>query len=327
MVMVIVGEDVNETFEEAAQKIREWGVREESRNGPVLVAPFPVMTTTYEPTQRVHTNKSRDANPFFHLMECLWMLSGSNDATWLDRFVKNFSSRYGEHGGIMHGAYGHRWREHFGQDQLAEAISMLRADPTTRRVVIAMWDPRSDLGNDQSIRDFPCNTHMYPRVHNGRLDLTVCCRSNDIVWGAYGANAVHFSFVQEYMALSLGLEVGTLYQLSNTWHGYLETLDKMEDASNDYLYIDEKIEAMPIGDPAFMSMWLADLALFMYEPLGFHDFKNSWFAEVAQPVYLAHTYWRDGDRDEAIEYAAANIKASDWRYACLQWMKKRHAPE
>jgi thymidylate synthase len=54
------------------------------------------------------------------------------------------------------------------------------------------------------------------------LDLTVLCRSNDVVWGAYGANAVHFSVLQEYLAGRIGVDVGVMYQFSNNYHGYVD---------------------------------------------------------------------------------------------------------
>ncbi len=179
-----------------------------------LFAPYPGNDDNYNPMNRVSFNPKRDANPFFHLMEALWMLAGRNDATWLDQFVGDFSKRYSEEDGKMHGAYGFRWRKHFDiegggdgslsiPDQLDTAVKLLKVNPDNRRVVIAMWDPIADLG--QEYRDIPCNTHIYCRVrilgdvdftgdwsHEPVLDLTVCCRSNDAIWGAHGANAVHF---------------------------------------------------------------------------------------------------------------------------------------
>jgi hypothetical protein len=47
-----------------------------SRAGDVLVAPHPVMSVTSIPTERVLFDPARDANPFFHLFESLWMLAG-----------------------------------------------------------------------------------------------------------------------------------------------------------------------------------------------------------------------------------------------------------
>jgi hypothetical protein len=62
------------------------GVEEPSRNGPVRVSPYPVVTTYANPAERVLFSPMRDANPFFHLFEALWMLAGRNDLPWLVQF-------------------------------------------------------------------------------------------------------------------------------------------------------------------------------------------------------------------------------------------------
>ena len=120
---------------------------------------------------------------------------------------------------------------------------MLRENPEDRRVVLAMWDTAVDLDNPSS-KDLPCNTHIYfrvrPRLGFERierirsiagpgevstalfLDMTVCCRSNDMIWGCYGANAVHFSYLLEYVAAMSGYAVGTYTQISNSFHAYTE---------------------------------------------------------------------------------------------------------
>ena len=86
------------------------GIWQESRSGKVIEYPEPVMTTYKRPEERVLFYPSRDANPFFHLFEALWMLAGKNDLEYVSRFnsrMKDFS----DDGKILNGAYGHRWRE------------------------------------------------------------------------------------------------------------------------------------------------------------------------------------------------------------------------
>jgi thymidylate synthase len=214
---VIRARNVNGAYRQGIALLRRKGELQQSRAGEVLVVPNPVTTIYQRPMERVLFDPGRDANPFFHLGEALWMLAGRNDATWLNRFVKDFSSRFAEEDGHQHGAYGFRWRVHFemegggppsgwfcGPDQLETIIELLKRDPTDRRIVLTMWDPVADLAANK--KDIPCNTHAYLRVRQQVdpqsvglmpvLDITVCCRSNDAIWGAYGANAVHFSVLQ-----------------------------------------------------------------------------------------------------------------------------------
>lgn len=255
---VIVVRNVNHALPLGFDYLLNNGAREESRVGPVLVAPGPVTTVYVRPTERVLFSAVRDANPFFHLAESIWMLLGRADAGFLDHFVRDFGSRFAEEDGLIHGAYGRRWRNHFmdiaaaeasnlevGQmypamDQVAMIISELRDNPGSRQAVLAMWDPEVDLG--AVVRDKPCNTHVYFRVRGERgnidhgngnvgdfdnrvLDMTVCCRSNDIIMGAYGANAVHFSLLQEYVASMVGVGVGTYRQVSNNYHMYVRDVE------------------------------------------------------------------------------------------------------
>ena len=67
-----------------------------------------------------------------------------------------------------------------------------------------MWDAKQDLSHRNESKDLPCNTHVYFSIREGFLDMTVCNRSNDLIWGCCGANAVHMSFLQEYVATMWG---------------------------------------------------------------------------------------------------------------------------
>jgi len=259
----LVVRNVQEAYVRGLARLRQHGRWEDSRNGRALVLPEAMMTTYERPLERVLLDPGRDANPFFHLLESLWMLAGSRDVASLEPFNSGLKT-YSDDGVTYHGAYGYRWRRHFISfdpiaeeprqiDQLATAIELLRANPADRRVVISMWDPEADLG--QEGRDFPCNTHLYFRVrdvayrdppvtdqnsamHEERiargdnliLDMAVLCRSNDAIWGAYGANAVHFSVLLEFVAAACGFRVGRLTQLSWNFHAYEATLEKVGEA-------------------------------------------------------------------------------------------------
>jgi thymidylate synthase len=316
-VLVIDANNVNDAYEKAVYRMQDYGVREDSRNGPVIVSTAPVTTIYNRPTERVLFNTARRANPFFHFFECLWMMRGTDDAKWLDQFVGDFSSRYAEENGKMFGAYGYRWRNHFGYDQIAEVCSRLARDNKDRRVVIQMWDATCDLESSKHTKsgspakDVPCNTQLYPRIVDGRLDITVMCRSNDVVWGCYGANAVHFSFLQEYMAARIGVPVGRYYQISNNWHLYEAVESKFQS---------DNLEDYPGTYPIVQNWqtWDLDLSKFFVDPMG-ASYSNSFFLEVALPMWEAHRYHRQKRGDEAARWAKL-IRAADWRKAVLQYI-------
>jgi thymidylate synthase len=203
--------------------------RTESRNGPVLRFTVPVITSWICPDQRVSFWDKRDANPFFHYMESIWMLAGRDDVAFPAYFAKQIR-QFSDDGETLNGAYGYRWRFYFNEgvddadaDQLDEAIRQLKENPASRRVILQMWDPVCDpVSAANGSKDVPCNTEVMFDAVNGKLNMTVVCRSNDIIWGATGANAVHFSILHEYVTAAAGLRAGTYHQVSNNLHVYTE---------------------------------------------------------------------------------------------------------
>lgn len=224
--------DVNEALPRALSYLHAAGRTEPTRNGPAIVAPGPVATVYRYPRRRVLFDPVRDANPFFHLFESLWILEGRKDVAFLSLFNSRIA-QYSDDGISYHAAYGYRLRSGpHGQrglhafDQIAACCDMLRADPYSRRAVMQIWAATLDLG--MKSRDLPCNDMIMLRVREGEtlhpsgrvLDITVCNRSNDAIWGAYGANAVQFSVLQEYMAAHIGVGIGEYTQMSHNLHTY-----------------------------------------------------------------------------------------------------------
>ena len=80
---VIEASSPDDALAQGMRHLLERGVREPSRVGEVLVAPAPVATVYRYPRARVSFSPVRDANPFFHVMEALWMLAGRNDVAFL----------------------------------------------------------------------------------------------------------------------------------------------------------------------------------------------------------------------------------------------------
>lgn len=243
--MEIVNErNVNGALPAGLQLLLNKGYTRQSRNGEVLLIHGPVTTRYHEPCERVLFSASRDANPFFHLFESLWMLNGEDRVNWLSAILPGIA-QYSDDGVIFNGAYGYRWRYYFNFDQLNRAIELLKANKHDRRVVVQMWSA-FDLGKTSN--DVPCNTQVMFWVDNhDRLCMTVTNRSNDVIWGCYGANVVHFSILQEYVALSIGLEIGEYWQISNNYHAYLATLEPL---------LEKMVKSREIADLALKKKYL-----------------------------------------------------------------------
>ncbi len=375
---VIEVQNVSEALPVGIRYLADRGLREETRAGPALVSPGPVTTVYRTPRERVIVNPVRDANPFFHLVESMWMLAGRGDARLLDNFVKNFGERFAEPGGLIHGAYGKRWRNHFlveypeapagaspfdHIDQLHVIVEELRTDPGSRQAVLQMWDAEVDLGV-KGLKDRPCNTHVYFRrreVQSTRggdlvvedvLDMTVLCRSNDIIWGAYGANAVHFSYLQEYVAGMLGVEVGTYYQVSNNYHAYVSELERLcrrvdqtltGGRSMDLYHLAEHLSSWTgytsrtlLDEPALFDRELRYM-LELYESLGegppddsahnnVRALHNRFLGWTVWPMMMAHRAWSvriDPSRQARTQLWLSMVESEDWRTAAVDWCNRR----
>jgi hypothetical protein len=308
------------------------GVRAETRNGPVLMMPEAVTTVYEQPEERVIFWPARDANPFFHLLEPIWMLSGSDKLEPLTYIVKRMASFSDDGGETQWAAYGHRWRVRFGKDQIQEIIQALRQNPNCRRQVLQMWSAQLDL--ERQGKDVPCNLVATFQISDNRLNMVVFCRSNDIIWGAYGANAVHFSFLLEYMARSIGVETGRYTQISVNWHAYLTLFENIEtelEQMKDYTfcpYEDGTVKPFPIKivDDA---RWDADLRRFM--EIVHTGRTSSWsdpfFGDVAWPMMEAHRIYKTMDGEDKFLRSMLmldNVRAGDWRLAAKEWIERRH---
>jgi len=296
--------------------------------------PGPLTTLYQRPLERVMFHPERDCNPFFHFFESLWMLAGRNDLAFPEHFVKRMRT-FSDDGETLHGAYGHRWRVHFGFDQLPPIALALKENPDDRRNVLQMWDAEVDLARVG--KDVPCNTQCYfTRDADGALDMTVCNRSNDVVWGAYGANAVHFSYLQEYVAYLIGCPVGRYWQISNNFHGYLDTInplsmlrDQVADGSRKEScpYSMSWVKPFPLANPDTPpEIWQQDLNLFLEEgPI--IGFREPFFRKVATPLWMAHEAFKRNSGEERYTTTLEILqqcRATDWRRACEEWVQRRY---
>jgi hypothetical protein len=302
-----------------------------------------VVTTEYsEPTERVLWSPHRDANPFFHLMEALWILAGRADVEFLAAYNKQMRN-YSDNGSTFHAPYGFRLRNHFipdatvGEvdaiDQVRVAIELLSQDHSTRQVVLSIWDPAVDLG--AKTKDMPCNDMVMFKIRDGHLNMTVCCRSNDALWGAYGANVVQFSVLQEFIASAIDVPVGVYRQISDSFHVYTdqaqETWRKIINSPDwDKDYYQTGMQPFPLMsgfNHLDWKIWLQEC----------EDFCNGaspkvpFFKKVAVPMREAWViYHSETDRNTkvmraqaAIDHLSENMVECDWRLAAMQWIARR----
>ena len=111
------------------------GEVQDSRNGQVIVSPGPVVNTYHNPRERVLFSEQRDANPFFHFFEAMWMLAGRKDLEYVSNLLPRMKD-FSDDGETLQGAYGYRWRHQFHIDQIELVVQELENNPESRRAVI-----------------------------------------------------------------------------------------------------------------------------------------------------------------------------------------------
>lgn len=315
-----------------------------SRNGRVYEATAPVTTVYGAPMERVLFSEKRDANPFFHLFESLWILAGRSDVAFLDYFNSRIRE-YSDDGKTFHAPYGYRIRRHFRWDQLVDVVRLINEDKHTRRAVISIWDAYKDLGTKS--KDIPCNDTLFfkarPVADDGEplfLDLTVCCRSNDVIWGAYGANAVQFSFILEVVAAATGLQVGTYHQISDSYHVYVDNpaFQRMLNGHdwNADLYARNVVSTYPlrndispgeVGVRRFLECveHFCEEAVMRNSALEY-GMSQGFIGKVCVPMLAAWRMYKGGAVRPAYLYLKTQDQSNDWIRVGTQWMQRRAEP-
>ena len=200
----------------------------------------PVSIEFFNPLRRVTFLRGRRINPFFQLAESLWIISGHSDVAFLDLFNKNMVN-FSDDGVYFNASYGERIRS-FGKnalhrviynpvDQLEDVYLKLTSDKDSRQATIIISHPQFDNSSytvGEQGKDIACNLAITFKIRHNKLHMMVFNRSNDILWGLFGANLCQFTTLQELLASWLGVEVGSYHQVTDSLHLYTDTYGSSE---------------------------------------------------------------------------------------------------
>lgn len=184
--------DFPDIYEELLWKLLKRGVVEtnERTGKAVKVYPYGPMSFSLDLSSGLlPVPGNRKMFPGTAAAETAWYVSGLQDATLMMRHAKVVWEKFlepwpdGGEGPFVRNAYGHRWRRHFGRDQLGLAIEALRKNPTDRRIWISAWDPSDDgLGMTGQL-NVPCPVGFTFSILDGKLQSSYLLRSSDVFVG------------------------------------------------------------------------------------------------------------------------------------------------
>lgn len=238
------GDNPTTLYKEILDKLYKEG-DELSPRGKLIKELRPVSIEYTNPYNRTTFLATRRINPFFQLAESFQIISGINDAKWLSMFNANMIN-FSDDGKTYNAFYGERLR-HWGNnspkgvlsekalDQLYDVYKRILEDKDTRQAMAAIGNPTFDnyeYLNVEKGKDIACNLYITFKVRNNKLHMVVFNRSNDLHWGAMGANIVQFSTIQETMCSWLrnsgkeefnNLELGSYHQIADSLHIYMDS--------------------------------------------------------------------------------------------------------
>lgn len=259
---------INSFLVGASKLLLEQGVKRETRGKVCCELPEPFMFKITNPKARWITIPERKWNVALAYAESLWLASGRNDLEMISRYLTRMKD-FSDDGVSMRGGYGPRLRKYNGNsndykistslqnsnepcfneiDQIRFVIECFEKDINTRQGIITIGDPTKDCfeksGSLKQSNDFPCTRSLHFMKHptENKLNLTVYMRSNDLLWGASAVNIFNFTFMQEYIARILNIQVGDYYHIANNFHFYEDKRKDIEIISKVDNYIDESYD-------------------------------------------------------------------------------------
>ncbi len=204
--------------------------------------------------------------------EQVWFIMGSRKPADFLRDYTRIWDDFTNPGDVVTVAYGYRWRNHFGRDQLGQLVSHLKDDPSSRHGVVVTWDPSADGLGGVSKKNVPCPYTFTVNIIGNRLNLHNIVRSNDMILG-FPHDVAGFALLQSILAQKLGVEVGTYSHSISNAHVYdiqYDTANTLIKRKNDHGPMLVNIPELAFdraeeGDHALVDEIVADLTA-QYEP-------------------------------------------------------------
>jgi thymidylate synthase len=238
--MEIIANGINDAWLQVIKALQEG--KESSPRGKKIKEIKNMSVEIKDPKKRILSLPIRNISLPFAFGELCWYLSGRNDVEMMGYYsamMKNFS----DDGKTLNSAYGYRIFGHHPMlpfNQWNHVVNQLRDDPDTRQAVIHLHTP-----NNKKTKDEVCTLGLQFMIREGKLDMVVNMRSNDIIWG-FTYDVFSFTSFQELMANELGIEVGTYYHNAASMHIYDKDFSYF-----DYLPIYDELMYMTSMDVQF----------------------------------------------------------------------------
>lgn len=212
---------------------------QDSRDGAVVGEILNAMTVIEDPTRCILKSPIRKLPMRYMVGELLWYLSGNNSLDAICLYTSAWD-RMSDDGKTVNSNYGDRIQhaicEISGEvfDQLKMVEDMLRKDPASRQAVIHIKQARNLL--KYPTKDVNCTVCLQFFIREGKLYMTTYMRSNDL-WMGFPNDVFQFTAIQVYLAMKLGVQLGTYTHIAGSLHlyerDYKTSLENIQKQAND----------------------------------------------------------------------------------------------
>ena len=227
--------DVNQYYTSVCNTLMTEGI-ETSPRGQRTKELHPTTAFIEDPRRRIVSCYGRVINLPFALVEVIQLITGQNDAQALKFYNSKIIEIQGDSPDAFrfNAAYGERLRRYYvganlsqtgvAIDQLEHVIQTLKNDHDSRQASIVLSHPGDDNYTVQT-KDRACNVYAHAMIRDNKLDWMQIIRSNDAVWGI-PYNMMQWSHVQEWVAASLDIQVGSMFIVQDSFHVYEDKYDE-----------------------------------------------------------------------------------------------------
>ena len=202
-----------------------------------------VMLRLRNPRARLSRTEAK-GKLFSCLGELLWYLAKTNDLKFITYYLSHYE-RESEDGQTVYGAYGPRLFDFKGRSPVESTIELLKKNPASRRAVVPLFDVTDIVDKHKEV---PCTCLMQFLVRNGHLHMLIYMRSNDVLLGL-PHDIFAFTMLQELIARSLGIEVGSYKHVVGSLHLYDSDRTTAQQYLREGWQSTTDMPPMPVGDP------------------------------------------------------------------------------
>jgi thymidylate synthase len=169
-----------------------------------------------DPNDRKIINKERKWSEEYAEAEWQWYLSGDRNISKLGEIygkIPEIWKHMADTDGNVNSNYGWQWERSAQLDMVVETLKHVK---DTRQACISIYDGKeiTDYAHDT-----PCTYAVQFTIVNGRLDMCVTMRSNDL-WYGFCNDQYQFSKLQEMVSKRLDIETGVYYHFAHNMHLY-----------------------------------------------------------------------------------------------------------